>query len=542
MPTSSPTPNAGPAFLEELRDLFGMRFSYWDGHSGTLLEAGDHAVTEEGLATAVRSVASCRQAELRRCRGGALAMMLPVPIDRRRTQVAVGIFSAEGELAQVRTDAGRLIDVHPAERTWGPKAPGWHADQLSCMARALSDKLRAEAKVRDLQDEVHITRTLAASYDGACLITSMAEQLRLSNNEAELARVALERLQAAVQAETLVAFLAANDRQTPCGSTRTESPQIVVVGLEHWPEQALQAMLQLIATKVSWKPWECELPLRLTPDAPVVHQLLAVPILDSSLDTSQLESVGPVGWVAAVNHREQVPFGPVGTRLLNSVASLVAIHRSNRVLYRDRSEFVTSVVRALVSAIDAKDAYTSGHSERVARFAVRIALELKCSPKLVRTIYLSGLLHDVGKIGISDSVLRKTGRLTPAEAEHVRQHPELGCKILADLTHLVDTLPAVRHHHEEWNGQGYPDGLAGPEIPRTARIVAVADAFDAMTSDRPYRDGLSSAQAEDILREGAGLQWDPEVVSAFLAAAGDIRAIAKAHRVRPVRGELSNAR
>ena len=142
-------------------------------------------------------------------------------------------------------------------------------------------------------------------------------------------------------------------------------------------------------------------------------------------------------------------------------------------------------MRALTSAIDAKDPYTCGHSDRVARIAVRLAKELGCDAEMLHTLYMAGLLHDIGKIGIDDAVLRKPGKLTEAEFEHIKQHPELGYRILADIKQLADVLPAVLHHHEQWDGKGYPFKLAGDQIPLIARIVAVADAYDAMTQRPP---------------------------------------------------------
>jgi HD-GYP domain-containing protein (c-di-GMP phosphodiesterase class II) len=252
-----------------------------------------------------------------------------------------------------------------------------------------------------------------------------------------------------------------------------------------------------------------------------VRQLIAVPLV---------EGKNVFGWMAAFNHTEGQSFGTIEANLIGSLGTLLGIHCGNRELYRQQSELLADIVRALVSAIDAKDPYTSGHSNRVARFAVRIALEMRCPPKVVNTIYMAGLLHDVGKIGIDDNVLRKTGRLTESEFEHIKQHPELGCKILADLKPLADALPAVLHHHEQWNGRGYPHGLAGENIPLIARILAVADAYDAMTSDRPYRQGMAEAEVYQIFRDGAGQHWDPAVLSAFFDAADDIRRIAKHER------------
>jgi putative nucleotidyltransferase with HDIG domain len=196
-------------------------------------------------------------------------------------------------------------------------------------------------------------------------------------------------------------------------------------------------------------------------------------------------------------------------------------------LYRQQSELLAGIVRALTSAIDAKDPYTCGHSDRVARIAVRLAEELGGDAKMLDSIYLAGLLHDIGKIGIDDSVLRKPGRLSDEEYAHIKRHVEIGHRILRDLHKLEDVLPVVLHHHESWDGDGYPNRLSFHEIPLAARIVAVADSYDAMSSDRPYRAGMPEEKIDAIFRAGAGKQWDPEVVAAFFRARDDIRAIAR---------------
>jgi HD-GYP domain-containing protein (c-di-GMP phosphodiesterase class II) len=139
-------------------------------------------------------------------------------------------------------------------------------------------------------------------------------------------------------------------------------------------------------------------------------------------------------------------------------------------------------------------------------------------------------LHDIGKIGIDDAVLRKPGKLTNEEFEHIKEHPELGYRILADIKQLADVLPAVLHHHEQWDGRGYPFKLSGELIPMIARIVAVADAFDAMTSDRPYRPGMAIEKVDEIFTSGRGRQWDPEVVAAYFSAHQDILDIAENER------------
>jgi putative nucleotidyltransferase with HDIG domain len=231
------------------------------------------------------------------------------------------------------------------------------------------------------------------------------------------------------------------------------------------------------------------------------------------------------GWLAAFNHADGGEFGTVEASLLNSVGAMVGTHAGNRDLYRQQQEFLASVVRAMTSAIDAKDPYTCGHSDRVARIAVRLAKELACDAEMLHTLYMAGLLHDIGKIGIDDAVLRKPGKLTEEEFNHIKLHPELGYRILADIQQLAKVLPAVLHHHEQWDGKGYPHQLRSDQIPRIARIVAVADAYDAMTSDRPYRKGIEPDKVDQIFRDGASKQWDPEVVRAYFSARDDIRDI-----------------
>lgn len=170
---------------------------------------------------------------------------------------------------------------------------------------------------------------------------------------------------------------------------------------------------------------------------------------------------------------------------------------------------------ALARAVEARDPYTSGHMERVARLALRLGEEMGLEADQLQAIHKGGLLHDVGKVGVRDSVLLKKGPLTPEEFEQMKAHTLIGDAICRPLHHSSISI-LVRHHHERFDGRGYPDGLAGQEIPPQARLLALADAYDALTSDRPHRHRLTPEQARDILRQEAGRQFDPEVVSAFL--------------------------
>ena len=190
-------------------------------------------------------------------------------------------------------------------------------------------------------------------------------------------------------------------------------------------------------------------------------------------------------------------------------------------LVRAYVEFVSS----LASALDARDPYTAGHSLRVSEYSCAIARAMKVEIREQELIRVGALLHDIGKIGISDAVLQKQGRLTPEEEALIQQHPVIGKKILECVHGFEPYLPVVELHHENWDGSGYPRGLKGEETPRMARIVKVADAYDAMTSDRPYRRGMLHQDAVRILEKHAGTQFDIPVVQAFVTL-GDM---AKSH-------------
>jgi HD-GYP domain-containing protein (c-di-GMP phosphodiesterase class II) len=174
-----------------------------------------------------------------------------------------------------------------------------------------------------------------------------------------------------------------------------------------------------------------------------------------------------------------------------------------------------SMLDALVVSVDNKDRYTRRHSEEVMTYSLMIARQLGMSESAQRTLAVASLLHDIGKIGVPDAILRKPGPLTPEEYEAVKHHPEMGAILVSAVPGLESTLDAVRHHHERWDGGGYPFGLAGEAIPLQARLMAVADAFSAMTSNRPYRLGIPVEQALSILQAGAGTHWDPRCVDAL---------------------------
>jgi HD-GYP domain-containing protein (c-di-GMP phosphodiesterase class II) len=251
--------------------------------------------------------------------------------------------------------------------------------------------------------------------------------------------------------------------------------------------------------------------------------------LASIIFVAMSASPGTDGWLVATRTNEEWirgkrerrigdrEFGTIEAGLLKSVATFLSSHGRTVQLFREQERLLVGVVRAMVNAIDAKDSYTCGHSDRVAVIARTLAAELGLSEVECDRIYLTGLLHDIGKIGVPDSVLLKNGKLTDEEFALIKKHPVIGYDVLSHLDEIAYVLPGVLHHHESLDGKGYPSGLKGLEIPFEARILAVADSFDAMTSTRPYREGMSLEKATRILESSAGVQWDANVVAAFLA-------------------------
>ncbi len=185
-------------------------------------------------------------------------------------------------------------------------------------------------------------------------------------------------------------------------------------------------------------------------------------------------------------------------------------------LYMDMKNMYFETIRTLSNALDAKDEYTNGHSHRVAEYSVMIAERLKLTSKEIETTKTAALLHDIGKIGIKDSVLNKPGKLDFREYYEVQQHPEIGSNIIRDVDSLKRVSEIIRFHHERYDGNGYPDSIKGTEIPVESAIIAVADAYDAMTSHRSYREAMSHEAAIAIIKEASGSQFNPKVVDVFI--------------------------
>ena len=183
---------------------------------------------------------------------------------------------------------------------------------------------------------------------------------------------------------------------------------------------------------------------------------------------------------------------------------------------REQVDYIMGIVESMIFALEARDQYTRGHSERVTKFAVKLAETMNCEPEFVDMVRHASRLHDIGKIGIDDSILKKPSRLSDAEMDLMMGHPNVGENILKPVRYLSHIIPIIRHHHERFDGDGYPDGLKSDEIPLAARIIAVADTFDAMRSSRPYREKMQLEPVLEELKRVAGSQLDPVIVQSFL--------------------------
>ncbi len=235
-----------------------------------------------------------------------------------------------------------------------------------------------------------------------------------------------------------------------------------------------------------------------------IRSLLAVPILYKK---------GVLGVIVAFSRKKRC-FGRSEKDLLSTFAAHAAIALKNAILHENIHLSYYNTISALVKTIEARDPYTCGHSERVTNYAIKIARKISLGRDAIESLLYGGKLHDIGKIAIPDFILKKKSRLNALEISAIQDHPARGIEMVANLQFLKGCFPVILHHHERYDGAGYPDGLQGDDIPLLARILSVADAFDAMTSERPYRKSFA---VEDAVDEISKTQFDPELSKVFIA-------------------------
>jgi putative nucleotidyltransferase with HDIG domain len=463
-----------------------------------------------------------------------LAVPLPAPAsDSPMVAVTTFVTEAVENESQLTAAANEFgIDARQALR-WAQTQLSWHPHAVQEVSSAVAEKTALQQTTAQFKRQLaDLSAHLLTTFEEITLLHRLTEHLSISKSVTELCQLSVAWLADVVPARSIAIWFESSSHLHDRHSSEGASGNSILISHGKCPleECEMGRFIERLGPRVANEPLVLNQGATSSPTwfYPDVREIISVPIREGNR---------LFGWMLALNHtgpsearNSEVEFGTVEACLMASVATILGIHCGNIALYHEQSEFFASVVRALTSAIDAKDPYTCGHSDRVARLSVCLARELGCDTDELNTIYLSGLLHDIGKIGINDSVLRKPGPLTPAELEHIKTHPELGCRILEGVRQLDKVMPVVRHHHEAWNGAGYPYGLKSDECPFLARVVAVADSIDAMSSDRPYRNGIPDEQLDNILRNGAGKQWDPRIVEAAFKVREELRKICRSDR------------
>ncbi|MEO1495995.1 MAG: HD-GYP domain-containing protein [Planctomycetota bacterium] len=533
-PTSAlPGPSVAESrLLARLDEAFGQTFAVIDSGASVLerVSADWPRVDLFRWIALCEHVARTRRVELIEEHAPLAMLAAPLPpgdplLGSGRVAVAVVLTEPVESIRDIESAAGVFgIDAGQALQ-WASNRRPIPAGAAYGLAAALLEAETATDAVATLKGQLSETSgQLIATFEELNVLHRLTERLSLDHTERDLCEHATTWLAEVVAADAVVGVInetvdvasavsRAEGDTGPKPFTTYLGPTSLVEGdlgdfFDRLGDEAQRRSVVLNRDRTASPTW-CY---------PGVREVVSAPILANGKR---------IGWLAALNRvrKPGLPsggFGAVEASLLGSVAAILGVHAGNRRRLAEHEELFGDAVRALSSAIDAKDPYTCGHSDRVARIAVRLAEQLGLGAETLKEIYLGGLLHDVGKIGIDDAVLRKPDRLTDEEYDHIKAHPELGVRILSGVRQLRSVLPLVGHHHEMWDGGGYPSGLRGDETPLPARIMAVADSIDAMKSDRPYRKGMPREKVEAILRDGAGTQWDPEVIDAYFASADDI--------------------
>jgi HD-GYP domain-containing protein (c-di-GMP phosphodiesterase class II) len=394
--------------------------------------------------------------------------------------------------------------------------PGVKSAELVGKLLAHGASLHAELQ-KSRHDVQVLTHNLDSTYEELHLIYAIADEMSLRRNSHRmLERVGLKLLETC-RAQGLcfvigTEALTSNARGTTPASVRERGKDVVRVGnvlasaddverlVREMPVAMSSERHQTLINDVSRCP-------ELSWASPWLKHLAVFPLMQNST---------PLGIMLALNCRDEGDFTTIDAHLMRTVADRLTAKLANHHLYQDLADLLMGLLHSMVNSIDAKDAYTCGHSERVAHVSRALARAAGLRTVECDRIYLAGLLHDVGKIGVADSILTKPGKLTDEEFDALKKHPEMGAKILSPVRQIQDLMPGVLHHHERMDGKGYPHGLVGENIPLMGRIICLADCFDAMTSSRTYRAALPLAGAMDEIRRCAGSQFDPRLAELFL--------------------------
>ena len=416
------------------------------------------------------------------------------------------LVAAEAGPVEDRCPQGACRRAYPLrcrDQVWGALitcspdgAPGSLVDAVAGLsAERLCDNIVAGFELLNLSQEI------AANYEQLTLLYGSSAEMGAAHDVGSICERLLDQVGAQAPSEAMAVLLLDDETgHTRVAAARGELSDVFHQPLPEMPNGVLCHVLTTAEPALV-----CDVPT----GAGETGSILCVPLVAGDI---------LMGAICARDKRSGEKYLSGDAKLVGAMASQAAISISNAMLFADVKNLFLGTVRSLASAVDAKDPYTLGHSQRVSQYALAIAEEMGLSAGDGEDLHLASLLHDVGKIGLPDEILLKAGKLTSEEWEQVRKHPIWGEEILRPIKQLRRVALWIRHEHERWNGSGYPDGLKADEIPLASRIIAVADAFDAITSDRSYRKASAAREAMAILESVSGIEFDPEVVAAFLAA------------------------
>jgi HD-GYP domain-containing protein (c-di-GMP phosphodiesterase class II) len=385
--------------------------------------------------------------------------------------------------------------------------PAIPSDEALRFARLVRVNIREHvARQRDAAEMENMSGQLTESYEEITLLYTIADRLRQIDRADRFMRVVCDELLATLPYEWVGALFA--DDLKKCSSL---AGQLILAGTSAAPLPTMRALLTTLRRQAKPDTARVLDPMHRAEDAgfaPLGQPIVAHPIGGES---------GVIGILVAGSRIAKDSLASTADlKLIEATARQSGVFLENAALFEGLNRMFVGTLEALTAAIDAKDRYTCGHSQRVAHLTEQLARALAKDEETIARYRIAGLVHDVGKIGVPEAVLMKPGRLTEAEFDLVKLHPEIGHRILRDIPQLDDVLPGVLHHHERWDGKGYPHHLVGEEIPVVARLIGLADAFDAMSSTRTYRASMSRETVLEEIRRGAGTQFDAHLVEAFL--------------------------
>jgi len=454
-----------------------------------LIDAGRRALNREGEG-------SCTGTETQICRFGETNPVLAAVLKRGSEAVGAALIDLDAGCSNQESILGEMLGL-------------------------LVENFQAEAEA---EEQIEMVGTeLAQTYEELVLLHKLGTNMKVTEPDANFLQMACDSLTEIVPVEGIAVVLEKtieNEKQlvVTAGSGLIDIDERMAAVLHSRLVEEINSGKEALLDSEVDSPFKYDWPGS-------IKNIIAVPLfgkdrVESHFAERTQDGNCVIGLMVAINRIDKQDFDSTDVKLFNSVANGCAVFVENGRLFKDLEELFIGSLKALTSSIDAKDQYTRGHSERVAFIsrwlAERLAEEEALEEDQIHKIYLAGLLHDIGKIGIDEAVLCKQGKLTEQELSRIRKHPSIGAGILREIKQMRDIVPGVLCHHEQVDGKGYPNGLVGEQIPLTGKIVGLADSFDAMTSKRTYRDALTVEQALAEIERGLGTQFDEKVGRVFI--------------------------